>query len=394
LRFNKKSIINKDGRSITIIFFYELNSFLDFEKSIDPFSAQNVFHNSDYVAIIVRGLNAEGYGCRLYVGSETSEIKFEELSALPDKAKIHATIHLITTNDFIVDPSVFVLLKISGDVIVLDSLVKKSIQALSACLVNEFYSIQKIVLKGIKRTESSLIVENLPGNANLFEFQIEILNIVLWVYEERIETRLKLFLDRITLDFEKDKSFVLNMFVNIKLATLQAKDQYNFVIKERLDQYYKESRELLKDLKTQSDLYSSKLRSVLSNWLRDVLAAFASVLFTLYRKNEEKSIFEYSKTLDFVLKALACYYILSICIQMIVDFKDSTLSMKELEYWRDTIRMHLSKEEFDKHIKDSLAKRKQVTLFLYLFIVLFYLLVAGVCFNYPLIIEYFKTIHQ
>lgn len=56
---------------------------------------------------------------------------------------------------------------------------------------------------------------------------------------------------------------------------------------ERRDAYAKELTNLLKDLKAQSDLYSSKVRSLLGNLTRDVLAGILLIGFTMFTKFTE-----------------------------------------------------------------------------------------------------------
>ena len=129
-------------------------------------------------------------------------------------------------------------------------------------------------------------------------------------------------------------SYSQGLFFLIEEATNQAQERYNFITYDRKDLYQKELKDLLKDLKTLSELYSNKLRSLLSNLLRDVLAAFILVGITLFSKtNEISQLFE-NKLIRYIFVAFGFYFILSAVFQIVTDIFDVVRSNKEFDYWK------------------------------------------------------------
>lgn len=378
-----------EGLKGKIIFFFSLKGFERFVEELNPFGQKSILNTTENIVIIVKGIETFAFGPKLFIGDLGKEASFDNSNNnFPTSQKILETIHFISNEDVVIAPSNSVLT--NGDISsrLLREFIKKSIQVLAACLINEYYSNKKVVLKGIKRIETSLNTDELNEDKSLPELQSQLIEAVNWVYEERTDTRLKLLLDRITLDFDEKKSYLNNLFNHLSKALKQAKEQYNFVILDRKDQYLKEVRELLKDLKTQSELYSTKIRSILSNWLRDVLAALASIVFTTFSKSGEISIVKYNGSLDFILKALSIYYVISVILQVLIDWRDIAVSQKELKYWKDVTRAYIPVVEFEAHLKDALTARKKMACLFRIIIILLYIIIAVVCWNYPPIREY------
>lgn len=139
-----------------------------------------------------------------------------------------------------------------------------------------------VVIQGIKRIKIPIFNDN-----TIVDLKLSLLlkDIVEWIYQDRddakIDIRRKLFLDRITLDIDYEQPLLNVLPLIAQNAFEQAKERYSFVMLERRDAYAKELAILLKDLKQQSELYSAKLRTFLSNLTRDVLAGILLVGFTL-----------------------------------------------------------------------------------------------------------------
>src|SRR5690606_14845571 len=89
--------------------------------------------------------------------------------------------------------------------------------------------------------------------------------------------RLKLLLDRLTLDLGTRSCYIESLHTHLAPALRQAQDSYGFVILDRKDAYVKEMREIMKDMKSQADLYAEKTRAITNALIRD----FLGVLFII-----------------------------------------------------------------------------------------------------------------
>lgn len=386
IQLSKRFSIEKSVNGYCVVFFCREGKFKDFLIQVSPLKKQSLFNSYTPLAIIIRGFAGMVNGERLFIGSEKTEVSFAEQGKLPEHDKILEVTHFISNEDLMISPRNYLLTNGELNNSIAKEFFKKSIQTLAACLIHEYYSDNKVILKGIKRTETTLNIDDLKDSEISTKFLFDLSEAVVWVYDEKTETRLKLLIDRITLDFNSSESFIKNLYNHLSKALKQAKEQYNFVILERKDQYLKEVRELLKDLKSQSDLYATKLRSILSNWLRDVLAAFASICLTVLSKRGDFSLKDYNVNLDYILKFLALYYFVSVVIQAIVDWRDVVISRRELRYWKDVTRMYMPLDEFDRHFKAVLTSREKMSGLFYVIIVLLYIGFGILCWNYPWLI--------
>ena len=106
---------------------------------------------------------------------------------------------------------------------------------------------------------------------------------------------------------------------------------------------------LLKDLKAQSDLYSSKVRSLLGNLTRDVLAGILLIGFTMFTKfTEIEKLSRYENIINIIFCGLAIYFTASAITQAIIDTSDLILSRVELNHWCKCTSEVIPKKELKK----------------------------------------------
>jgi hypothetical protein len=213
---------------------------------------------------------------------------------------------------------------------------------------------------------------------------------VSWIYEDKPITRRKLFNDRLTLDIDEDKTLIENLYLHAENSLTQARERYIFVITERKDAYIKELKDLLKDLRSQSDLYSQKIRALLNNFLRDLLASIILIGFTIFTKFSDNLNLDKEKLLVYVFSGLGIYYIVSIILQVTIDCIDINITSKELKYWKNASKELLPEREFERHYNSSLKSRRRSIYWLYPIISILYVAISFACFVYPHI---FKTLN-
>jgi len=207
--------------------------------------------------------------------------------------------------------------------------------------------------------------------------------VVAWIFEDRVSIRKKLFNERLSLDLESDDTLLGSLIKCLPSALSQAKERYNFVIIDRKDAYVKELKELLKDIRTQSELYAGKIRSLLSNFLRDLLAALVLIGFTIFTKFTDQEALADNNRLRLVFNALAIYFIASIVLQSIIDCTDILVSKREMFYWKNATKELLPEKDFTKHIENSLKGRRYALRAIYPVVAIFYGGIAAVCFYFP-----------
>lgn len=152
---------------------------------------------------------------------------------------------------------------------------------------------------------------------------------------------------------------------------------------ERRDTYAKELASLLKDLKVQADLYSSKIRSLLNSFTRDVLAGILLVGFTLFTKFAEIEILAKYNLIEVIFRGLAIYFIISAVMQLITGISDLCLSKRELKYWRKCISETIPKKELDEHVRKSLTPRWWTTGIIYGLLIILYSFVIYITWTFP-----------
>lgn len=361
--------------------FYSKDEFLNWANKIDPFNSNCPLNLLSPLKIIINGLEDSFGGPNLLFTRNTSDGFAVRDMTLPSWSSINQTVHFVSATPLQFEPLQHLITFGSVENEYAKPFLKNSGLVLSACLVNEFYSPEKIILRGVKRVQMKLasIAPNIDIN-----FILLLTDVVSWIYEDKTETRIKLLVDRLTLDLDYDKPYLDELLRIVDSAFQQAKERYNFVIIDRKDNYLKELRELLKDIKVQSDLYSSKIRSLLSNLMRDVLAGFLLVGFSFFTKVSEMSnLIKQEDIVNIVFRGFAVYFLLSAIVQTIIDITDLNVSKKEMLYWKNVSREFIPEKEFTDHINMSLAPRKCSIYMIYPLIIIIYLLIALICWYFP-----------
>lgn len=360
-------------------FFIDKLEFKTWSSKLNPFSTENPFNKFSNLKIIVKDFDKKLIGKNYVICNETeNKIDKETNLSLPNYEDIKKNIHILAKEKFILSPQNFFILEgeCNDDTV---AFFKMSSATLAASLCSEIIDENNLVLRGVRKIE--LTISKNTTKLNL-KFLDELKNTVEWIYEDRTDLRLKLFLDRVTLDIDYNNDYVHELSIINNVSLVQAKERFSFAIFERKDQYHKELRDLLKDLKTISDLYSSKARLVLSNLLRDVLAGFLLIGFTLLSKIENLSTVINNPTIKYIFQAFSVYFIISIIYQSIFDLIDIKKTTKEFSYWKRTSREYISESEFKTHLKETIDKREVFTYFFYSLLIITYLFISYCCWNF------------
>ncbi|MGL4368026.1 MAG: hypothetical protein ACRCTQ_07105 [Brevinemataceae bacterium] len=382
ININKNVILTNTDNGCTNNFFYSKDSFVKWIKNSNPFSVDYFLNVYPKIKIHVNGLTTNFGGSNFVVCGHSQDF-FANSWVIQDEKIIQNHIRILCDSEFIIIPnrhSVYF-----GDVNQYSLyFYRNSILVLLAGLCNEIQSDDNVTIRGFRRLSLQL-GSCYCGKEISKEYQDLLIDAIQWIYSDssRCDLRLKLLLERISLDINLTLPYIKGVYNVIEDATTQAKERFLFITYERKDQYQKELKDLLKDLKSISDLYSSKVRALLSNLLRDVLAAFILVGITLFAKTSEMTQLTDNKLIRYVFIAFGFYFIVSVICQAVTDVFDIIRSRTEFDYWKNITREYMSLLEFKKHKSKTINPRARGSIIIYLIIASLYGVVAYICFNFP-----------
>ncbi|MBC7457672.1 MAG: hypothetical protein H7235_05295, partial [Bdellovibrionaceae bacterium] len=284
LTFNKQGLLEKSFNQIYQSFFLTSDSCEKWLSPLNPLDENSPLNRFSPLYIYVKDLeNKIGNDILALVpfDFDVKLLPIQPISYLPTIKSIKESVHFISDIKTSFNLNTYALEAADYDSKLGRAMLKQSSIILSISIVDEFYDFDKVILNGLRRL--SLPVYDASDNCT-YQFVGSLVQLVKWIYEDRVNTRKKLFNERLTLEADDSKTLIKALQLHLGDSLEQAKERYNFVILDRKDAYVKELKDLLKDLRAQSDLYSQKIRGLLSNFLRDVLAALVLVGFTIFTK--------------------------------------------------------------------------------------------------------------
>lgn len=281
----------RDGED-TLLFF-SVAGFNEWLGTIDPFTyppkPEPDFSNP--TTIRVYGLQHGFGGQLLWVLPIDATAPEVATATLPATSDVHGLIHVNAADKSLrVCPRSYALTWGILDNDTAGPLMRMSALVLSVCLVQELKRVDgryEATLRGAKRVSLPLAG---PTQSVTPATLAKLIETVFWVYEERPETRLKLVMDRLSIESQAEDTLLFCMQEYLDAALQQARDSYAFVILERKDAYHKEMRELMKDMKAQADLYAAKVRDLVTSLTRDILGILVFIGFSFIGKFDQKNL--------------------------------------------------------------------------------------------------------
>tara|TARA_R110001599_G_scaffold47532_2_gene137811 strand:- start:1789 stop:3255 length:1467 start_codon:yes stop_codon:yes gene_type:complete len=384
----------RDGE--TTLVFFSVDGFHQWLKNWDPFlyPTGNIPDLANPTTVRVHGLSNGVGGPLLWVMPPEGEPPSIDEVILPEPADVHRLIHTNATKALRVCPKAYALTWGDLDSAETAPLVTLSASVFSACLVQELRCVDGIyeaTLQGTKRLSLPLLDTSPAASSETLKRMIEAVS---WVYDERPETRLGLLMDRLSIDIEKGQSLSSGMYHHLSAALQQARDSYAFVILDRKDAYHKEIRELMKDMKSQADLYAQKVRDLVSSIARDALGILIFITFSFVARFDKDNFSELlgSAGLSVISKVLACYLILSLMIQSAAHFRDIALSDQESEKWLDVLQHYSSSDDKESRFLEPIKKRRNTFYFALAIAACIYIMLAAATWNLPSLIGWLISI--
>lgn len=393
----KSSFIHKAGfkrDNGQVLLFFARDTFLRWANGIDPLSIKEPDFSKP-TTILAHGIESTFGGASLWIlptnqVSNISDTGNVEVN-LPSSESIHKLIHILSEQQIVrISPADFSLTwgdRDSEESAPFRLLYAKS---LAACLPQDLYNRSgdiHVVLRGTKRLELPLIHKEDPIPDVKFLNILQ--DIVLWIFEERAETRHTLISDRLSIDIPEGKSLISGLKLYAEKAFKQARERYGFVILDRKDEYYKELRDIMKDVRTQADLYAAKVRTLVNTLLRDILGILILIGVGLIGKFDPNKLSNLSSTpqVDLFFKAFAIYFLLSPLFQLFFHWRDLHLSHNESKTWLSLTREYASEEELLEKFERPLASRRRTFWLASLAVLAVYFLFAYTSWNFPEIIN-------
>lgn len=378
VNINKQSFMG-EGEEICN-FFFDPSAFRQWAENSDPFSGNNPL-NSNKCKIEVNGLQTSFGGPNFLVSGDI-EIIPNDTRLTYEHDWLKSILRQFTERKRVIRPERHYVSFGNVD----DNsrpFYRNSLMCLSIALCDELFE-DKVVLRGIRRLEFSLQVPHYE-KGQLEQAQESLCKAFCWIFggDSRYELRHKLLMDRLTLDLPLDQSYYDGIVPLISHALRQASERYNYAFFERSNEYQKELQQFLKELHSLCDSYSTKVRSLLGNFLRDALAGFLTIAITNFAKVGDLKKLGTGSVLRFIFCAYGVYLLVSFLFQVIVDWKDLCLSEKEIDYWKTVSRGYMREQDFKDHKKETVVKRRNWAIRQYIYLAVLYLALAFFSFNAP-----------
>jgi hypothetical protein len=282
---------------------------------------------------------------------------------LPDENRVRELLHVISGDAVLLNPKAIAITWGRREQEEAAPFRRLAAAVAAMCLAQDIYlkdGVIRAVIRGTRRVDLDL-VSNWDFDVPV-EVLDEFLGAVAWVFQERIETRHKLLSDRLSLDISDNDTLVNGAAACLKYSLQQAKERYGFVILDRKDAYLKELRDVMKDVRTQADLYAGKVRELVNTLLRDVLAVLFLIGVSLVGRVNTAGIATLVQTREVQLffKVLAVYFVISIVLQLVNHLRDISLATSEIKQWQKLTHEYISEAVVTQNFTQPLSRRKSM----------------------------------
>lgn len=378
-----------------ILYFSEAAA-LEWVNTIDPFSAtlSNMSPSFDRKTIIWMYNSNVSFGGNIIsvlpVGTKTLAVNNIGGGNLPKRDEINNIVRVNSNEMLVIRPETFIISWGDNTSLLAKSFMLLAVKSLISCICYELKKSQGRYSVTFKGTKSFIGYLDDDCNFPLEQLQKQLIKTILWIYSERSETRQQLVMDRLSLDMLQNKNFFEEILKNLEVSLQQSQDSYAFVILDRKDAYHKEMRELLKDMRSQADMYASKVRDIVGNVTRDILGVFAFVGYSFLGKFDKANLDELLKSheLSLLVKFLAGYLTLSFILQLTVHWRDASLTTIESRKWLRVLQRYTSREENQESFLEPITKRRHTLYWALLVMASIYTVLAVATWKLPAIVLY------
>src|SRR5690606_29523325 len=130
-------------------FFYYLNEFKNWSKSLDPFHDGNPLLQNYSLKIFVNEIEESIVANNYVVCKNDENLDFGAVGHIPSFEEINLTVHISAKENFIIDAKkLFIINAVCTDTTAPFFIL--SAKSLSVCLASEFVNTQNVILRGIR----------------------------------------------------------------------------------------------------------------------------------------------------------------------------------------------------------------------------------------------------
>ena len=313
-------------------------------------------------------------------------------SRLPQSEKILKQVHFVTSTPSTVSPERFLLnWGVQNPAIAHYFNTAFSIYSLIS-LSQEFYDWNKVIIKGKRKLEIRACNQNLPKpNKELLD---SLKNCVEWCYAENDEeTRILLVIDRLSLDLKEGEALIDALRL-IPAAFAEAKSRYKYVVLDRKKDYTKELSDIQKDLSGVVDKYVTTSHQFVGSLLSDVLAlAFILTAGVVSRRFIAEDALR-SPEAVILFRSFAIYLVIAVILRMWGAIAMSIISTKLFTDWKEIVRSHMSANQLQEMIDNSLFPVKVNFWASCIVIFSIYAIMALSCWNVELTLSIFGVLDR
>lgn len=309
---------------------------------------------------------------------------------LPNLEKLLKSVHFVTGNAVMVSPERFLFNWGSVDNAIATYFNKACVVYAMISLVQEFYGWDKVVLKGRRKLELSICDNELQ------EFSTRDIDAVIacveWCYAESDEeTRTLLVVDRLTLDLKDDQALIDAVRL-VFAAFAEARSRYKYVVLDRKKDYTKELSDIQKDLSGVVDKYVSASHQFTGSLLADVLAlAFVLTAGVVSRRFIAEDALK-SPEAVVLFKSFSIYLVVAMILRFWGAISVSLISTKLFTDWKGIVRSHMSAEELQRIVDNSLSSVKVNFWITCIVVFVIYVVMALSCWNVELTLSLFGVL--
>jgi hypothetical protein len=319
---------------------------------------EGAINKASNTRIHVFGLEHAFGGPRLSViPLESNEPNADWLSGskLPASEVIHKQVHVVSNDNIIINPQAFELSW--GAVESEYSRLFRFAYAkhLLVALCTNYYSDEKVELKGVKHIQANIVSDSLTIEADMVSALAECIK---WCYDkENPDVPIQLLIDRLCLECASENLLQLTSKV-LQQSLEQAKNNYRFVIAKRSDEYRKELKDIYADIQKVTDKFADKTLSLASELLKSLLTiGFMFTVGTISKAIVNNKLL-HSPEGQLLFKVVGVFLAFSFFIRWLNASADLKISEKALRSWSVKLHSHISNDDVDKLIKEQTSWSK------------------------------------
>jgi hypothetical protein len=214
------------------------------------------------------------------------------------------------------------------------------------------------ILRGGRRAELPLRAHEPPISAADLAFRQDTIR---WIFDEHVDSRHALVADRLRLEWRLDDTMESLVQRELPLAMPEARERYREVVLEKKDLAAKELRDVLKEVRTQADLYAAKVRDLIAGFLRDFLASLLLIGVGVLARIDGGKLHELAEfaPANIFFRTLSIYFVISAMAQIFIQKRDLQLTGNELTAWLSAAREYLPSARLESELKEHIEPRRK-----------------------------------